>query len=626
MPDPTPQNSKCAIERNDPAPSRTDRQFENWPGNVRFTAPLFFNPGSRGELANAILQAEQAGHRVRAFGSKWSFSDAVCATTGDRPGAMIATEHLNKNLDAELGSILAAGVVPDRLCHVEAGRKARELLDDLAARGLMLEAGGASGQSVGGMMATSTHSSESSVAPFVDQVRAIHLIGAGGIEHWIERDQPITDPALLQGRYPCLAAGNIRYDTKLFHAVLVSAGSMGVIYSVIVEAAPAFGFRRHRFATTWERLLAEDPALTAVMSGNYMLSKFSRGRASRVGSGDILGQPSFMDHPFTPNVFSQIVINPYPFYVNDRTLTAQEQAAIGHHLCFVTNRVRIPISSVGTPAPVDSPGLDEIGTQMGWAALFALRGRPLGWTDGKPVYPPDGLGDVVRFGLFQDSIAGQPVSARASALVDFLAREYQPGTISAALHYLLASIMPLGDVVESKTSEVMAWNDKDKLRGFCVEAAFPISAGITYTQQVLDMVAEHAERSPRVYVGGYLALRITGKTEALLGMQRWSPTIHVEYMGIAETGGLRAFVNELQTRAIALGGVLHFGLENDAMTAADLRASFGSEAIETFRWARGVFSHNGTLNTFDNSFTERLGLSARKTDLSYLVPLLLSGT
>lgn len=614
--EPTPNNRECTFERTAGAGVRaeSDRPFETWPGNVQFTAPMVFEPTSRTELANAILQAEAAGHHVRAFGSTWSFSDAVRATTDGQPGAMIATKHLNKNLDVSLLSILAPGVDHNRLYHVEAGGKARDMVSNLADRGLMLEAGGASGQSVGGMMSTSTHSSESSVPPFVDYVRAIHLIGAGGVEHWIERDQRITDPARLQERYPCLAAGNIRYSTKLFNAVLVSAGCMGVIYSVIVEAVPAFGVRRHRFATTWEQLLTEDPDLTATMSGSYMLGK----RWDAFGGVpvlDILGNASLMDHPFMPNIFSQIVINPYPFYGNDNTLNAQERAALGQHLCFVTNRVKIPISAVlGDPGP-EQTDLSALGEGMGNAAAWAL---------GAPMNPVD----FERFRNFKQSLTGvTDVSEQAAALVNFLAGHYAPGTISAALHYLLQNILPAGDSVEVNTSEVITWRDDQPLRGFCIEAAFPVPVGVTYTQQVLDMVAAYAARRPPVYVGGYLALRIVGKkTDALLGMQHWSPTLHVEYMGIAGTRGLSEFVSELQTRAIALGGILHLGMQNDAMTAADIRSAFGNENIETFRWARGLLSHNGSLATFDNSFTDRLGLSARKMDVSYLVPLLLNGS
>ncbi len=614
MPEPTPPSLKCASERSAGVgvSVQPNQPFETWPGNLRFTAPAVYTPESRAELVHAILQAEATGQRVRAYGSKWSFSDAVVASSVDRPGVMISTERLNKNLDVLLLSILPAGADPTRFSHVEAGRKARDLIRDVGARGLMMEAGGASGQSVGGMMATSTHSSESSVPPFVDYVRAIHLIGAGGIEHWIERDQPITDPVKLRERYPCLAEGNIRYDTRLFDAVLVAAGSMGVIYSVIVEPVPATGFRRHRFATTWERLLQEDPDLERVMSGAFMQEKFERPPIVRTGTGDILQRQSFMVPPFAPNVFSQIVINPYPFYANDNTLTGQERLAIGHHLCFVTNRVRIPFWDV-TPGPESTTDFATLGVEMGQAAKDALNDP----------------GQLSNFLQLQNHVNGlSNVSDKAAYLVDFLVRHnYQPGTISAALHALLVALLPLGDSTETSTSEVMSWKDDEPLRAFCVEAAFPLKTGIAYTNQVLDMAFNYAERSPRVYVGGYLALRITGrKTAALLGMQQWTPTLHVEYMGIAGTAGLSGFVLELQTRATALGGILHFGLQNDAMTASDLRTAFGSEAIEAFRRARGVLSHNGALTTFDNSFTERLGLSARRTDLSYLVPLLLSGT
>lgn len=65
------------------------------------------------------------------------------------------------------------------------------------------------------------------------------------------------------------------------------------------------------------------------------------------------------------------------------------------------------------------------------------------------------------------------------------------------------------------------------------------------------------------------------------------------------------------------------------MTAADLRSAHGPDRIDKFRWARGVLSQNATLTTFDNSFTDRLGLSAvedKAADISYLLPLLLGAS
>ena len=591
----TPNTPTCKVQRSsaDPTAKQANRVFETWPGNVRFTAPLSLNPKTLAELANAIREAESAGHHVRAYGSKWSFSDAVCATTGTppRPGAMIVTEQLKKSLQAELPFLLKAGVDPTFLCHVEAGIKAADLSEMLAQRGQMLEAGGGSGQSIAGMMATSTHSADSLVPPFVEYVQAIHMVGAGGIEHWIERDTGITDSAKLQSYYPCLAVGNIHYNTRFFNAVLVSAGSMGVIYSVILKTVPQYGIHQHRLATTWEVLLQADPTLAKVIDGSYMASRNFQNDVN------ILDAPLVMIGPFAPNTFSQIVIHPYPFYGNDGTLTPREQGHVGQHLCFVTNRVKIPIP----PQPHNPPSSADIaslGQGLGTAARNALGGGP------------DGPGNDVRFALFAESQKNEPdVSKKAAALVDFLADNYQPGTISALIHFVLNNILPVEERWGVNLSEVVSWGNE--IRSFCVEAAFSLSGAVAFVPQVLELVASYAARQPHDYIGGYLSLRIVGKkTDALLGMQRWSPTCCVEYMGVAGTRGVNEFVDDLQKRAIAAGGILHLGLQNNKMTATDFRNAFGSQNVDEFRHARGMVSQNASLATFDNTFTDRLDVSA----------------
>lgn len=609
MGDTTPGTPQCKFQREaaDPVATRMNGVFENWPGNIKFTAPLLLNPKTLAEVANAILQAESGGHHVRACGSKWAFSDAVCATTGSppRPGAMLLTEHLNKSLRSELPYILAAGVDPAFLCHVEAGIKATDLNLLLVERGQTLEAGGGSGQSLAGMMSTSTHSGDSLVPPLVDCVRAIHLVGAGGIEHWIEPDSGITDPAKLQSFYPCLAAGNIHYDTSLFNAVLVSAGSMGVIYSVVLKTVPQYGLHQHRVATTWEDLLRADPDLMMVINGTYLES-----RNSLLPQIDILDVPILMSEPFDPNIFSQIVVNPYPFYGNDATLTTQEQSHVGEHLCFVTNRVKIPIpASPSNPPPSDT--IESLGAQMGHAARNALGSNFLDYD--------------IRFLNFQNSLQGvTDVSEQAAALVNFLADYFEPRTISALIHFVLRKILPVTDRIDINLGEVIGWGKQ--IRSFCVEAAFPVAGAIAFVPKVLALVADYAARTPHIYIGGYFILRFVGKkTEALLGMQQWSPTCCVEYMGLAGSRGVDMFVDDLQKLSIASGGILHFGLQNNAMTATDIRNAYGFANVEAFRRARGILSQSGTLATFDNSFTDRLGLSAIKSaDISFLTPLLLS--
>ena len=146
MSDPTPTIPECVVQRAAGATVDmvTDRDFETWPGNLKFTAPQYYNPKTRAELANAILRAESDGHHVRAFGSKWSFSDAIKATTGTPPktGAMIVTEQLKRSLQSELPSILAPGVDSNSLIHVEAGIKGTDLNLLMARHGQALDSGG----------------------------------------------------------------------------------------------------------------------------------------------------------------------------------------------------------------------------------------------------------------------------------------------------------------------------------------------------------------------------------------------------------------------------------------------------------------------------------------------------
>ena len=71
--------------------------------------------------------------------------------------------------------------------HVEAGIKLYALNDLLDRRSLALKTlGGSSGQSLAGAVSTSVHGMDIDRGPIPDMVRAIHLVGPGGVQHWIE--------------------------------------------------------------------------------------------------------------------------------------------------------------------------------------------------------------------------------------------------------------------------------------------------------------------------------------------------------------------------------------------------------------------------------------------------------
>jgi hypothetical protein len=193
-------------------------------------------PDSLEELVEIVQEAERLGRHVRAVGSSWSNSDVAVT-----PDYLIETHKLN----GELASILSADsgilqVPRGNLVHVEAGITLGELIVLLDKRGLALPTlGGSSGQTLAGAISTSVHGADFRLGPIPDMVRAIHLVGPGGIQHWIEPSLAITNRSALS-RALGIADANIHQDDDWFNSVLVSVGSLGIIYSLIINAVPQY--------------------------------------------------------------------------------------------------------------------------------------------------------------------------------------------------------------------------------------------------------------------------------------------------------------------------------------------------------------------------------------------------
>jgi hypothetical protein len=136
--------------------------------------------------------------------------------------------------------------------HVEAGitinslyTRLTQTVDLVTGGALALETqGGSSGQTFVGAVSTGTHGGDHLMSPLADSVLAIHLVGAGGTQYWIEPSSGITDSAKLEAAVvPQIDPANIVYDDSLFDAALVSVGCMGLIYAVVIRVRHAFGLR-----------------------------------------------------------------------------------------------------------------------------------------------------------------------------------------------------------------------------------------------------------------------------------------------------------------------------------------------------------------------------------------------
>jgi FAD binding domain len=192
-------------------------------------------PESLEELVDIVKTAEGEGRRVRAVGSSWSNSDVAVT-----PDYLVETHKLNTELASVLGVPNVLAGPRGNLVHVEAGMKVGDLITLLDRRGLALPVlGGSSGQTIAGVISTSVHGANIKRGPIPDLVRAIHLVGPGGTQHWIEPSAGLTNRAALTQSLG-IDPANVHQDDDWFNSALVAIGSFGIIYSVIVEAVPQF--------------------------------------------------------------------------------------------------------------------------------------------------------------------------------------------------------------------------------------------------------------------------------------------------------------------------------------------------------------------------------------------------
>ena len=189
--------------------------------------------------------------------------------------------------------------------------------------------GGYSGQSIAGLLSTSAHGSDFDRPPLPDSVKAIHLVGPGGVEHWIEPTNGITTGAAAVGEALGIDAANVHYDDDWFNSALVTVGSMGIIYSLVIEVEPQhdvhMDLRRMLWTAARAQLLNGDafkPDAGELGDGRALLEDINKGVVRRS---------------------LQIVINPF----------AVDPA--GGHSAWMTTRYDLSLASANAPAVKPEP-------------------------------------------------------------------------------------------------------------------------------------------------------------------------------------------------------------------------------------------------------------------------------
>ena len=194
-----------------------------------------------------MRRAEREGTTVRAVGSGHAWSDVALTD-----GVLVLPDHLGGVDELDDGT-LRAGVGATPLARVRGGTRLRDLNAELGRRGLALpQMGGYDGQTIAGVVSTSTHGSGLRWGPFPDLVRSLDLVVAGGEVVRVEPDNGPTDPAAFVSVF----GGDRRLvqDDAMFAAAVCGMGCLGVIWALVLEVRETFWLNEVRTLSTWEEL------------------------------------------------------------------------------------------------------------------------------------------------------------------------------------------------------------------------------------------------------------------------------------------------------------------------------------------------------------------------------------
>ena len=522
--------------------------------------------------------------------------------------------------------------------------------------------------------------------PIADSVLALHLVADGGMHYWIEPESapplgvPLTDRSRVEALY-----GQARYggsknfefirDDDLFNAVLIAAGRFGIVYSIVVAAVRQYCLHHERRLTTWQAIKGQinDPT-SALYTGNDQASappspnkylnivvsvtpfdNFSQNLAGVAkawnvalapipGTGEPAGRP---ERRGTRGAF-------------DRQIQAPRFQFAGN-------------SSSYKPDP-NNPGLTLSPDVLGLACTNAdfLEGvidivkmeidtfvKTSGATVGTTIALVVTIATVATAGaalavLLIALLAILPILAALLLLVAALPKPLRLGHVMNLIQRtLLNPAFPPGS--PERTGGLLAWqaianqvfsdqqkrldaeaisyaamDGKDYLEKSCSANADSIEVFFDATDPMLVAyvdgllayeVAQEVAIVPSAFVG-YISLRFTGPTRALLGQQRFPLSCAVEVSGVRDVAGVTAFMDFAISLALDSNfkGILHWGQRNESMRA-HVQERFGDTGIDPtgdlrkWRDQLGRITQHGKLDGFSNAFT-------RQTCLEICTPII----
>jgi hypothetical protein len=503
-------------------------------------------------------------------------------------------------------------------------------------------------------------------------------VADGGKHYWIEpMDHSlgvITDDAKLKKLY-----GDDKYrgneapgtgknfeiirNESVFNAVLIGAWRFGIVYSVVMRARRQYSLHEERRLTNWQaiksqvtnptgslfvgstpvsplknRFLQIAVSVTPYANFTKNLAGVTRrwnvpiavnpinlqpaGRAERVGALMIpfdnqIQAPWFEragnSHPYSPGDVPGTAADPSfleQACAHANFLQGVVEEAIDEIENFIeSNGEEI---SIGLASVALAGGGGLLALLGALAAILAILAAFLDWLAGQ---------SDPRFGQsmehLRDELLSDPENRAAGILVWQMITyqvfsQQQADRDYEALSY---AVMDGHDYLDLSCAV-----NVDSIEVFFSETD---SMAVAFVDALLAFEATQ-EWQGRAFVG-YISLRFTGKTRALIGEESRPRNCVIEVAGLKDVTG----VTELIDFAIALAlnpnfsGILHWGQRNPS-SRAQIEARFGDTAanpsgrLHTWRWALGKLTRHGKLNGFSNGFTRTTGLEVVEPQIAAL--------
>lgn len=223
---------------------RTRARWQNTIRKYKVTPVKLFEPESLDDIVSIIQEAESKNLKVRAVGSGHSFSDV--AVTEEYMVDLFRLVHLDHyNIPVRKEEFKNS-----KLVECQAGIRLREVNSQLDAMGLaLINMGAVDHQKLAGVVSTGTHGTGKDLEAMQGFVQSMVLVGSGGKIYRIEKTNGITDPAKFNE--PGI---ELIQDDDTFYSTVLSFGSMGIIYSLVIEARDSYYLRETKLLTNWEEL------------------------------------------------------------------------------------------------------------------------------------------------------------------------------------------------------------------------------------------------------------------------------------------------------------------------------------------------------------------------------------